>query len=509
MALYKIPSAVAEGVTALPVGVEVDVASGLPGFVVVGLADKAVEESRERVRSAIKHTGYTFPLSRITVHLSPSERKKSGVHFDLPIALGILIADGQLKKLRDVQKVLFLGGLSLDGGLQPVSGALVFAEWAKLQRCETVILPRQNVEEAALIEGIDIVGLDTFSQVIGWLNEGIVPTPNPQPSENIQTDSFSDDWLRIQGQEKAKRAAVISAAGGHNILLEGPPGAGKTLLARGLRALLPPLESNELLEVIKLHSIAHELKPGLSPRSLGRPFRSPHHSASHISVIGGGTNPKPGEISLAHRGILFLDELPEFPRQVLEALRQPLEDGEVHVSRISSAVRYPAAFTLVATMNPCPCGWFDSGQKDCQCSPHQISQYRKKVSGPILDRIDLCIRLGAVPLGDLRRPPKSNDELTKLRQLITRTWRVQKERNGGVLNAYVPADRLAKVAGISDQAHELLEEASKKFVITGRSYHKIIKVARTIADLNGRPEITTPDVAEALQYRFQSARSVE
>jgi magnesium chelatase family protein len=322
-----------------------------------------------------------------------------------------------------------------------------------------------------------------------------------------ESSGVNDDWLRIQGQEKAKRAAVISAAGGHNLLLEGPPGAGKTLLARGLRSLLPPLSRSELLEVIKLYSVARELKSG-ALTTLGRPFRSPHHSASHISVIGGGTNPKPGEISLAHRGILFLDELPEFPRQVLEALRGPLEDGEVHVSRISGSVCYPAAFTLVATMNPCPCGWLHSEQKECSCSPHQIVQYRKKISGPILDRIDLSLRLTSVPLSDLRHGKNDQQELVDLRKKIMTAWRLQFKRNDGRLNAFLSGDKLNQIAQIDDEAHNLLEEASKKLVITGRSYHKIIRVARTIADLRESVAIALSDVAEALQYRFTDQSTV-
>ncbi len=288
MALSKLPSVCAEGIVALPVSVEVDVSSGLPGFVIVGLADKAVEESRERVRSAIKHSGFTFPLSRMTIHLAPSERKKSGVHFDLPIALGILIADGQLKPPLSIKKTLFLGGVSLDGALQPITGALIFVEWAKAEGFETVVLPRPNLEEAELVDGIGLVGLEKFSDVVLWLTGGgQLPTTARTAPERPSLPVLDDDWLQIQGQEKAKRAAVISAAGGHNLLLEGPPGAGKTLLARGLRALLPPLSRDEIVEVIKLHSVAREIKPGRSLDSLSRPFRSPHHSASHISLIGG------------------------------------------------------------------------------------------------------------------------------------------------------------------------------------------------------------------------------
>jgi len=500
MALAKLACVAVEGIEALSVGVEVDVARGLPGFVVVGLADKAVAESRERVRAAVKHTGYDFPLARITVNLAPSERQKSGLQFDLPIALGILLADNQLKKTPLWQSTLFLGGLSLDGQLQPIFGSLTMVEWARRRRFERVVLPRANWQEASLVEGIELVPAESLRQVIDWLGGRFTPLPVETITSSGTGDNYDIDWLQIQGQEKAKRAAIISAAGGHNLLLEGPPGAGKSLLARGLRAILPPLETSELLEVVRLHSVAGQIPPNEDLSCLPRPFRSPHHSASHIALVGGGTNPRPGEISLAHRGVLFLDELPEFPRQALEALRQPLEDGKITVARIQQSLCYPAEFILVATMNPCPCGWFNSGQRECNCSPHERERYRKKISGPIMDRIDLYAQLPAVPLEKLRAAPQEASTLSDIRARVAKARARQIERQK-CLNSRLSPAAINKICQLEKKAERLLEEAARRFVISGRGLHKLLKVARTIADLEQQEIISQAALAEALQYR--------
>lgn len=506
MPLAKLKSAALDGIGALPVMVEVDVADGLPGFTIVGLADKAVEESRERVRTALKHCRFQFPLSRITVHLAPSDKKKTGLHFDLPIAIGILIADEQLKLPTEFDKTLFLGGISLDGALQPITGALVLVDWAKTVGFTRVVVPIGNCAEASLITDIEIVALEHFNQVIELISGRLEYAPPVVPYQK-KVDIFAEDWLQIQGQAQAKRAALVAAAGGHNLLLQGPPGAGKTLLARGLRALLPPLEYDELIEVVKIHSIAAALPRDRNVDAIGRPFRSPHHTTSHIAIIGGGPQARPGEISLSHRGVLFLDEMPEFPRSVLETLRQPLEDGEVFITRAAASSHYPAAFVLVATMNPCPCGWYGSKQKECKCSAHEIAQYHKRISGPILDRIDLALSLPAVTLTELKGKKRDTDELGQYRSLVKSSRLKQRSRNGGLLNAQLKSRHIDDLCQLSADAETLLDRAVQKLALTGRGYHKVIKVARTIADLNGDHKISSPAIAEAIQYRFGETSS--
>lgn len=499
--LAKVYSGSVIGLEAVPITVEVDIASqGLPSFTIVGLPDKAVEESKERVRAALKNTGADFPAKRITVNLAPADLPKEGPAFDLPIAVGILIASGQLSV--DLSKVLIFGELSLDGSINPTRGTLLLSVMAREKGFEGLMLPAENALEASVIQGLKIYPANTIKEIFDHLS-GVSQITSLKQSNFKFDDHASDefDMKDVRGQEQAKRALEIAAAGGHNVLLQGTPGAGKTLLARTFPSILPKLTFSEAVEVTKIYSVINRVEKGLV--SL-RPFRAPHHTASSVGIIGGGTNPRPGEISLAHRGVLFLDEFPEFPRGVLEALRQPLEDGFVTVSRANSSVSFPAKFILVAAANPCPCGYFGDTVKNCTCLPGQISRYQKRLSGPILDRIDIFLAVPSVKTNELVDLPtgESSDVIRK---------RVQKARDRQqkrliklklVCNAEMSSKQVKEICKLEEDSKKLLAAAIDKFQISARGYVRIIKVARTIADLEGSDQIKTKHIAEAIQFRI-------
>lgn len=501
--LAKVLSGATVGLESIPVIVEVDISSqSLPSFSIVGLPSKSVEEAKERVRAAIKNSGAEFPSHRLIVNLAPADLPKEGPAYDLPIAIGILLASGQI--VANIDNCLFFGELSLDGGLRHTNGILPIALLAKEKKYKALYIPEINSKEAAVITGIKIFPIPSIISLFHHLAGTVKIEPFKHiPFKKLQKETISEfDFADIKGQEQAKRAFEISAAGGHNLSMQGVPGAGKTMLARALPGILPELTENEALEATKIYSITGNIPPGDSVIKV-RPFRAPHHTTSRIGLIGGGTHPMPGEISLAHRGVLFLDEFPEFPRHVLEALRQPIEDGIVTISRAAGTIAYPAKFVLIAASNPCPCGYWGDPIKHCRCLPGQIAQYQKKISGPIIDRIDLHINLPPVRVDKLTGDFQSESS-KKIKKRVQQARDIQTKRfrkSELVCNSDLNAKNIKEMIKLTPECIKLLRQAVSTLHLSARIYYRTIKIARTIADLAGEKEISISHMAESLQYR--------
>lgn len=499
--LAKVNSCAVVGLEGELIDVEVDIARGLPSMTIVGLPDTAVQESRERVRAAIKNTGLPFVSERLTVNLAPADIRKAGPAYDLPIAIGILLASEQI--YGEVSQAVIMGELSLDGSVRHVSGVLPMANMAKQKGYTTLFVPAEDAAEAALIDGITVYPVASLLALVDHLSGHKRLTPHERHYElGHDLPDFATDFAEIKGQEHVKRALEVAAAGGHNLLMSGPPGSGKTLLARSMPSILPRLTIDEALDVTRIYSVADQLAAD-KPLIQHRPFRAPHHTVSYAGLIGGGRWPKPGEISLAHRGILFLDELPEFNKAMLEMLRQPLEDKTVSISRSAGSLTYPANFTLIASMNPCPCGYYNDPTKECTCSMSSINRYQKKISGPLLDRIDIYVEVPRVPFEKLSSQTLGEPS-EQVRERVETARQIQRERLVSTqlrTNADLGPTEIREFCPLDETCHNLLKTAMRQMQLSARAYHRIIKIARTIADLAGSAEIEASHIAEGIQYR--------